>query len=167
MKKNLFLLMLLAFTSVVYGQKFGYINTQELLVSMPEVKAADNELETFQKQLLTIGQNKVAEFEAEYKKYAEDAQKGVLSQVQSQAKEADLAKKQEEIQKYEQEVQMQLAAKREELYKPILDKVKMAIETYGKDNGYTMIFDSSAGAILHAMESDNLFNALKTKLGIQ
>ena len=68
MKKNLFLLMLLAFTSVVYGQKFGYINTQELLVSMPEVKAADNELETFQKQLLTIGQNKVAEFEAEYKK---------------------------------------------------------------------------------------------------
>ena len=94
MKKNLFLLMLLAFTSVVNGQKFGYINTQELLVSMPEVKAADNELETFQKQLLTIGQNKVAEFEAEYKKYAEDAQKGVLSQVQSQAKEADLAKKQ-------------------------------------------------------------------------
>ena len=42
---------------------------------MPEVKAADNELETYQKQLVTIGQGKVAEFETEYKKYAEDAQK--------------------------------------------------------------------------------------------
>ena len=53
------------------------------------------------------------------------------------------------------------------MYKPILDKVKMAIETYGKDNGYTMIFDSSAGAILHATETDNLINPLKAKLGVQ
>ena len=51
------------------------------------------------------------------------------------------------------------------MYKPILDKVKMAIETYGKDNGYTMIFDSSAGAILHATETDNLINPLKSKIG--
>lgn len=167
MKKNLFLLVFVALTSVVFGQKFGYVNTQELLVSMPEVKAADNELETYQKQLVTIGQGKVAEFETEYKKYAEDAQKGILSQVQIQAKEAELAQKQDEIQKYEVEVQSQLAAKREELYKPILDKVKMAIETYGKENGYTMIFDSSAGAILHATETDNLINPLKAKLGVQ
>lgn len=167
MKKNLFLLVILAFSSAAFAQKFGYVNTQELLVSLPEVKAADNELETYQKQLLSIGQGKVAEFEAEYKKYAEDAQKGILSQVQIQAKEAELTQKQEEIQKYEVEVQSQLAAKREELYKPILDKVKNTIDAYGKENGYTMIFDSSAGAILHAMESDNLIGALKAKLGVQ
>lgn len=167
MKQFMFLLafVIIGFTS--YSQKFGYVNSQELLLSLPEVKAADTELETYQKQLMTVGQNKVAEFETEYKKYNEDTQKGVLSQVQMQAKEADLAKKQQEIQQYEVEIQNQLGAKREELYKPILDKVKAAIDGFGKENGYTMIFDSSAGAILHAVDSDNLLAVLKTKLGIQ
>jgi outer membrane protein len=167
MKKSLLLLILVAASTMIYGQKFGYINSQELLVNLTEVKAADTELETYQKQLLAVGQTKVQEFEAEYKKYAEEAQKGLLSAVQTQTREADLAKKQEEIQKYEVEVQTKLGAKREELYKPILDKVKMAIETYGKENGYTMIFDTGAGMILHALESDNLLPALKTKLGIK
>ncbi|MBK8698944.1 MAG: OmpH family outer membrane protein [Saprospiraceae bacterium] len=167
MKKVLILLVFSGISVFTYAQKFGYVNSQELLVSMTEVKAADTELETYQKQLMAVGQGKVAEFETEYKKYAEDAQKGILSQVQVQAKESELAQKQEEIQKYEYEVQSKLSAKREELYKPILDKVKMVIETYGKENGYTMIFDSSAGTILHAVESDNLITPLKAKLGVQ
>ena len=56
--------------------------------------------------------------------------------------------------------------KREELYQPILDKVNNTIKKYGEDNGYTMIFDTSVGGILHGTESDNLLAALKTKLGI-
>lgn len=167
MKKLFFLLTILSSSFVGFSQKFGYVNSQELLVSMPEVKAADTELETYQKQLVAVGQSKVQEFEAEYKKYGEDSQKGILSQVQIQAKEAELVKKQEELQKYEYEIQTQLAAKREELYKPLLDKVKLAIETYGKENGFTMIFDTSAGSILHAVESDNLLIPLKAKLGIK
>jgi outer membrane protein len=167
MKKSFLLFILLGATTVAFSQKFGYINSQELLVSLPEIKAADTELETYQKQLMAVGQGKVAEFEAEYKKYAEDAQKGILSQVQQQTKEAELTKKQEEIQKYEYEVQTQLTTKREELYKPILDKVKATIDAYGKENAYTMIFDTSAGMILHALDTDNLLPALKTKMGLK
>jgi outer membrane protein len=164
--KKLFFLLLVAFSmTTVFGQKFGYVNTQELLVALPEIKAADNTLETHQKMLVTQGQTKVQEFEAEYKKYGEDVQKGILSQVQIQAKEADLMKKQEEIQKFEVQVQQDLGKKKEELYKPILDKVSELIKTYGKENGYTMIFDASLGSILHAAEADNLLAPLKAKLG--
>ncbi len=167
MNKLFFLLTILSSSLVGFSQKFGYVNSQELLISMSEVKAADTELETYQKQLMAIGQSKVQEFEGEYKKYQEDSQKGILSQVQIQAKEAELVKKQEELQKYEYEIQTQLAAKREELYKPLLDKVKQAIDAYGKDNAFTLIFDTSAGTILHAQEADNLLIPLKTKLGIK
>jgi outer membrane protein len=167
MKKIFFLLTILSSSIIGFSQKFGYVNSQELLLSIPEVKAADTELETFQKQLMAIGQTKVKDFEAEYKKYGEDAQKGILSQVQTQAKETELMAKQEEIQKYEYEVQSKLGTKREELYKPLLDKVKAAIDAYGKENSYTMIFDSSAGTILHAIESDNLLAPLKLKLGVK
>jgi outer membrane protein len=167
MKQILFLLVFFALTISVSAQKFGYVNSQELLVSMPEIKAADAELETYQKQLMAIGQSKVAEFETEYKKYADDVQKGILSQVQIQEKEKQLTDKQSALQKYEYEMQTQLGQKREELYKPILDKVTEAIKTYGKSNGYTMIFDTGAGAILHALETDNLLVALKAQLGVK
>lgn len=167
MKKFFFLLVMVSASTMMFGQKFGFVNTQELLLSLPEIKAADNTLETHQKMLITQGQTKVQEFEAEYKKYGEDAQKGILSQVQIQAKEAELMKKQEEIQKFEVQVQQDLGKKKEELYKPILDKVSELIKTYGKENGYTMIFDSSVGSILHAADSDNLLAPLKLKLGVK
>ncbi len=164
--KNLLILILVASTTFLSAQtaKFGYVNSQELLAEMPEIKEADSELETYQKQLISKGQDMVKTLEAEYKDYVESAQKGLLSQVQIQQTETQLATKQQEIQAYEQEVQQKIIEKRETLYKPILDKVKMAIESYGKANGYTMIFDTSSGTLLHAEESDNLLDSIKQEL---
>ncbi len=153
-------------TAVAFSQapKFGYVNSQELLAEMPEIKQADSELDTYQKQLITKGQEMMKSLETEYQAYVESAKQGLLSQVQVQQKEAALSTKQQDIQAYEQEVQQKLATKREVLYKPILDKVKGAIETYGKENGFTMIFDTSTGTLLHASESDNLIEQIKAKL---
>ena len=86
--------------------------------------------------------------------------------VQMQEKEGELGLEQQKIQQYEVEVQQKIIKKREELYQPILDKVKVAIEAVGKDNGYTMIFDASNGTILHANDGDNVMTLVKTKLGM-
>ncbi|MBK9255806.1 MAG: OmpH family outer membrane protein [Saprospiraceae bacterium] len=148
------------------AQKFGYLNTQELLTSMPELKVADIQLQALQNELLSKGEEMVVKFEAEYKTYMTEANGGTLSKVQMQKKEEELVAKQEEIKKYENEIQEKLAVKREELYKPILDKVKSEIEKLGKEGSYTMIFDSSAGMILHASDSENLMPVMKTRLGV-
>lgn len=150
----------------VNAQKFGYINTQELLSNMSEMKLADNQVQTLQNELVAKGEEMVIKFEAEYKAYMTEANSGTLSKVQMQQKEEVLVGKQDEIKKYEADIQQKIGMKREELYKPILDKVKSEIEKLGKDGGYTMIFDSSAGMILHAAESENLMPILKTKLGV-
>ena len=154
------------FTVSAFAQtpKFGYVNTQELLAALPEVKQADSELETYQAQLISKGQDMVKEFEAEYQKYASDVQQGLLSQVQIKQKEEELGTKQQDIQKYEVDVQNKIMKKRESLYQPILDRVRTTIETYGKDNGYTMIFDTSNGTLLHALESDNLIEEISELL---
>lgn len=152
--------------SSVQAQKFGYINTQELLTGMPELKIADIQLQALQNELLSKGEEMVVKFETEYKAYMTEANSGTLSKVQMQQKEEVLIAKQEEIKKYENEIQEKLGMKREELYKPILDKVKAEIEKLGKEGSYTMIFDSSAGMILHAAESENLMSVLKTRLGV-
>ncbi|MBT8233014.1 MAG: OmpH family outer membrane protein [Saprospiraceae bacterium] len=150
----------------VNAQKFGYVNSALLLSELPEMKAADSELETYQKQLVSQGESMVKAFESTYQAIAKEVADGLLSQVQQQAKEVELQKQQQEIQAYEVEVQQKIVKKREELIQPILDKVKIAIEAVGKENGYTMIFDSVNGIILHANESDDVIALVKTKLGM-
>ena len=61
--------------------------------------------------------------------------KGLISPKDYQTQGEALAKKEEAINKYAQEVDEKLAAKREELYKPILEKVNTAMQTVAKENG--------------------------------
>ena len=150
----------------INAQKFGYLNSNQLLSELPEVKAADSELETYQKQLVSSGEQMVKDLDAKIQAYSKQAQEGTLSQVQMQQKEAELTKEQQKIQAYELEVQNKILKKREEVLQPIMDKVKEAIENVGKENGYTMIFDSNAGTILHASESENVMSLVKAKLGM-
>lgn len=164
--KYIFALSLLLISVSAFSQKFGYINSSELLIGLPEVKAADSQLETFQKQLMSKGEAMVKEWQTKYQSVAAEAQSGTLSQVQIAAKESELNTEQQNIQKYEVEVSQKLAQKREELYKPILEKVTNVIKALGKEQGYTMIFDTSTGGLLHAKDSENLMTEVKKKLGI-
>ncbi|MBK9733594.1 MAG: OmpH family outer membrane protein [Saprospiraceae bacterium] len=167
MRQNILsMLFLLATLMPLQAQKFGFINTQELLASMPDLKIADVQVQALQNELLIKGEDMVTKFEADYKAYMTEVNGGTLSKVQMQQKEEVLVAKQDEIKKYEAEIQQKVGAKREELYKPILDKVKSEIEKLGKEGSYTMIFDGSAGMILHAAETENLMSALKAKLGV-
>ncbi len=170
MKKTVYpLLLICAFllSSIdAQAQKFGYINSVQLLSELPDIKNADEQLQTFQAGLVEKGQGMMKSLEDNYQKYMAEAQSGSLSLVQQQQKEGELAKQQQEIQNYEYEVQNQIGAKREELYAPILEKVRLVIEEIGKQEGYTMIFDSSAGGLLSADEGDDILNTVKAKLGL-
>ena len=163
--KYLFIAAFLVAGTSLFSQKYGYINSAELLVGLSEVKSADSSLETYQKQLVAKGEQMMKTLQTNYQAVAAEVQKGSLSQIQIAQKEQELQKEQEAIQKYELEVQQKIAKKREDLYKPILDKVKDVIIAHGKAEGYTMIFDTSTGALLHASDSDNLMSVIKGKLG--
>ncbi len=149
------------------AQKYGYVNSSQLLVNLPEVKTADSQLEAYQKQLITKGEEMVKSFETEYRAYLTKVDSGELSQIDMQQKEGKLAQDQQAIQAYEVEVQNNLAAKKQELYQPILARVQEIVDAYGKEQGYSMIFDASIGGILFADTADDLMPVLKTKLGIQ
>ena len=149
------------------AQKYGFVNSSQLLVSMPEVKTADSQLEAYQKQMISKGEEMVKEFETEYNTYLAQVNSGELSQIQMQQLEGQLAQEQQAIQAYEVEVQNKIAVKKQELYQPILEKVQQVVDQYGKEQGYTMIFDASIGGILFANTGDDLMPALKSKLGIQ
>ena len=166
-KKTILTTFLAAFVvlSSISAQKFGHINSQQLLVESPLVKEADAALKVFQDDLISKGQAMVANFEAEYTNYVAEVQAGSLNKVQMSQREAELAKAQEAIQKYEVEVQQKIALKREELYKPILDQAKVAIDEIGKAGNFTMIFDTGTNGLLFAETSEDILPQVKAKLG--
>lgn len=166
-----FFLALVLCTTLITGaeaQKFGYVNTALLLSELPEVKAADVELEAYQTQLITDGQNKVKVFEEQYQAYMAAANSGEMSKVEMAQKEDELRKGQQIIQQLEREVENKIQIKRQELLNPILVIVDTQIQALGKEGGYTFIFDMSAqGAMLYALQSEDLTDEVRTRLSNQ
>ncbi|NRB51290.1 MAG: OmpH family outer membrane protein [Saprospiraceae bacterium] len=165
---TLALLLTVGLTSSFAQQKYGHVNFNGLVAQMAETKAADSELEAFQKQLVSKGEEMAKAFQAKVTKFQQEIQGGGVTPKAQAEQEKVLGEEQQSIIKYEQEMQQQLAAKREQLIKPIVEKAQKAVEEYAKANGYGMVFDTSIfNSVLFAQDADDLMPALKAKLGIK
>lgn len=165
---TLTLLLSVGLTSSIAQEKYGHVNFSGLIAQMTETKAADSELEAYQKQLIAAGEKMAKEFQGKVTKFQNDIQGGGVTPKDQAEREKALGAEQQKILAYEQEIQQKLGAKREELLKPIVEKAQKAIEEYAKANGYGMVFDTSLfNSVLFAQDSDDLMPALKTKLGIK
>ncbi len=150
--------------SASYAQKFGYVNSAEILNALPDVKQADSNLEALQKQLQKKYQQSVETYQKQLQDVQGKIQRGELSPVQ-QEQEAEKLKAQElELSKQQQDLAGQLEEKRQSLLEPIYDKINQAIKDVAKENGYQFIFEQ--GVLLYAEESANVTSMVKAKLGI-
>lgn len=148
------------------AQKYGHLNSGNLLEQLPEVKAADAELATLQKQMISKGEDMAKKLDAKIQTYVQQVQAKTLSPLKQQEQETALEAERQKILKYEQEMTQTIQQKRESLLSPILEKVNDAITAVGKENGYAMIFDISIGSILFAEETDDVMPLVKAKLGM-
>ncbi len=168
---KLFTLILLL-TGIAFSadaQKFGYLNSAEILSEMSDVKQADANMEALQKQLQKKYQQMVKDFQTKYQAADKKAQAGDLSPKQIENEKAKLAEEEQKIAKYQQDMEKQILEKRNTLLQPIFDKVNNAIKDVAKENGYQYIFDSNAQAgsvLLYADESMNVTTLVKAKLGL-
>jgi outer membrane protein len=156
----------LLMTTQVDAQKFGYVNSQALLAGMPEVKQAEANLEALKTQLQKKGQQMLVDLEATYKDLQRKEAQGELSPKQLETEAAKLKEDENKIGQFEQDMQLQLMQKQEELMKPVIDKVNSAIKSVATEGGYTYIFDTISGFILYADESNDVTEQVKTKLGM-
>lgn len=159
---------LLLSVSTVQAQKYGHLNSGNLLESLPKVKTANDKLEGYQKAKLEEIQTKSKALEAKYKAYSEQAQGGDLSPVQIRKYEEEIQAGQQELAKLEQDASVEIQKMRQEMLDPILKEVDEAIKAVGKANGYTLIFDTSLpNAILFIKETDDVTALVKKQLGVQ
>ena len=163
MKKITFLALLSILTlSTIAQNKFGYIDSQELLMLMPERKKAETDVQSFAKSL----ENQLGSMTAEYQQSVQDyqANEATYTDLIKEDKVAEITSLEQRIQAFQQNAQQSLQAKEQELLEPILAKARKAIEDVATEGNYTYIFDKSIGSILYAKDSENVINLVKKKL---
>jgi len=165
-KSLLLTFVLAAMTVSVQAQKFGYINSQELISQLPEVKEANSKIETLKKQLEKKGQDMIASLKSKYADVQKRQADGLLSPKEAQAEGAVLQQEEQQLMQFEQTSQEKIMRKSEELLAPIQSKINNAIKEVASDNGYTYIFDSSLGLVLYADPGTDVSALVKAKLGL-
>ncbi len=170
MKKTflMFFAVMIALGSTAYAQKtikLGHINSSELMQIMPGKDSAQTafqaEVERLDKDLRAMQE----ELQTKYNDYQE--RQAQMTDLIRKTKEQEITDLNQRINTYRQNAEELLQAKEKELLQPIIDRAKQAITDVAKENGYTYIFDTSAGTLLYQPESDDIMALVKKKLGLK
>ena len=142
MKKVILMLMLFAPLSI-FAQKFGHIDSQALISSLPEAIRVQGELEALGKQYeaeLTAMQNELQRKAEEY-----DKTRSTMNATKQAETEQSLQEMYNKIQQAASDNQQAFNKAQQEKLGPILDRVRVAIENVAKKGGYIYIMEQTAG----------------------
>jgi outer membrane protein len=147
MKKTL--LALGVFVGSFYGaqaQKYCTLDSKYILENISEYKDAQKKLDEISSQWQKEVDAKFADIDRLYKSY--QAEQVMLSEEMKQRRQNDIVEKEKqakELQRKHFGQEGDLFKKRQELVKPVQDKVYNAVQKLAVAKGYDLIFDKSAG----------------------
>ena len=146
MKKVFFLLCLLGFGIIGFSQKYAIIDTKYILDKMPDYKSAQKKLD----EQAIAWQKEIDEQQAELDKMYRDfeAEQVMLIDDLKKKREAQLFVKEKALRDLQRKrfgFEGDLFKKRQELVKPVQDKVYNAVQKMATQRGYDFILDKSEG----------------------
>ncbi len=167
MKKFAIILFISVFSIGAYAQRMAYVDTKYILENIPEYQEAQKELDQlaieWQKQL----EKKYEEIDKMYKNY--QAEQILLTEDMKRKREEEIIEKEKEAKEFQKQkfgVNGELFKKRQELIKPIQDKVYKAIKDVATAGGYDFIFDKATGPVMiYAKAKYNKSDDVLKKLG--
>lgn len=168
--KRLLLTTLLAalLTLPVFSQKYAYIDSEYILSNMPDYEEAQAELDRIAVQWQNEIEAQFKAIDSMYKKYQVEAIT-LPDKMKKSREDAIIAaeKAAKDLQKKRFGKDGDLFKKREELVKPIQDRVFTAINDYAKDRGYAFVFDVAGDmTIVYADPKWDINEQILQKLGI-
>lgn len=128
------------------AQRYAVIDTKYILNKMPEYSAAQKQLDDIATAWEKEIDAKKAELDKMYKDY--DAEQVMLSDDLKKKREYQISEKDKELRQLQQQrfgYEGDLFKKRQELIKPIQDKVYNAVQKLAVQRGYDFILDKSEG----------------------
>jgi len=145
-------------STVVFAEvKIGWIDAQEIMTKSEEVRQVQVMLEKEGRKLEAEGKKLVQESDSLRQEY--DRQRLLMSDSRRQEKENELVRLDQKIQQFQMDKfgpEGEIYRKQAQLMKPVMAKLQEAIDIVGKRQGYDYILDAAAGAIVYALDANNL-----------
>jgi len=158
---------LFMFTGSTFAQtnlKFGHINGQELLMTMPEREGAETKLKTYGQELTEQIEELHVEYNNKVQSYMQ--RRATLTEAIREAREKELAELQQRIQEFEQTAQQDYQRVQGELMRPLMEKADAAIKKVAEREGFIYVFDVSAGSVVYfSKASIDILPLVKAELG--
>lgn len=149
------------------AQKFAYVNTEYILSNIPDYADAQAQLDDLSVQWQKEIEVKFAEIDKMYKSFQNESV--LLPEDMKKKREEDIVKKEKEakdLQKKRFGKDGDLFKKRQELVKPIQEKVYNAIEDIAQAENYAAIFDKAGNAnIIYSNSKYDISEQVLDKLG--
>ncbi len=147
MKKTAILTLALLFATLAgFSQRFAYIDSEYILDNIPEYKAAEMEVEQLSIKWQTELERMFEEIEQLFRAYQAEAP--LLPDEIRRQREEDIMTRERTA----KELQMkrfgrdgELFAKRQELIRPLQDRIFEAVKDIATRGNYAVIFDKSGG----------------------
>ena len=156
--------LMMAFNTVE-AQQVAHIDSEQLLMAMPETKAMETELKKVQQTYADEYNAQATALQAKLQKY--DAEAPTQTDAKNEERRVEVEGLKQKIQKYAQTADQEIQKKRFDLLKPIVEKAQKAVADVASEKGVKYVMDSSPGKGLIVFEGEDLMPAVKTKLGIQ
>lgn len=158
------LLLFVATTSFVNAQsKVAHIDVTQLLAAMPEMKSAEAELKKLQETYNADIQASMTELRNKFTQYQNEAPS--KSKEENDKRAVELQGFEKNIGDAQQAAQQEFQKKQAELFAPISEKAKAAIEKVAAAQGFDYVIDAQAGGGLIVARGKDLLADVKKELG--
>lgn len=164
--------LLMGFATAGMSQQYriGYVDTEYILKKVPDYEEAQKDLNKMTSEWRKQVERKFDEIDAMYKNYR--AEEILLTEDMKQKREEEIIAKEKEAKEFQRKKfgpDGELFQKRQELIKPIQDKIYKAVADVAKAGGYYVIFDKASAnglTILYAKSSINKSDDVLKRMGL-
>ncbi len=149
MKRFLLIALLVLGFSQVYAQRFGYINSDVIVRKMPEYQEAEKELDNLVQTWQSEIDKKKVSLDNLRASYAKDEL--MLTQEMKKVRLAEVKSKEDELRDYQSNAfgfDGLLFKKRQELIKPLQEKIFEASEKVAKQKKVDFLFDKAGDLVM-------------------
>lgn len=153
-------------TAFAFAQRIAFVDVTAILESLPEYQKAQEQLDKVATQWRQEIAQEQDQVKGMYSKY--QAEQVLLSEEMKKQREEEIMTKEKDVRELQRQrfgPEGALFKKREELVKPIQDKVYSTIERFAQDKGFEYVFDKgSASGMLYADKKNDKTEDVKAIL---
>jgi outer membrane protein len=167
MKNFKTLLLIAVFTlglgGVANAQKIGHIDFEKLVAEMPQTKKLKLDLEKLGKTYQDEVEGMAKKLDAKMKKYTAEqpSQTKEINEIRAQEVQQENAR----FEQLRQTAGQDMQKKQAEGLQPIIEKAQKAIDEVAEAKSILYVFDASMGKGLLVKKGEDLYPAVKAKLG--